>query len=103
MQALAAIETNPAKLHSYCAIMLGVAAIAAGSEPAMEPIDAKKLEENFRIIELEYAELSQLGEELADNFEDAQAIDDASDRILAKCASDTRRLAYNTTFHHTDH
>ena len=67
-----------------------VAAIGADSEAA-ESIDVKQLEEDFWIIDAEYEELSQIGEELADNSDDAQAIEDASDRILAKCASDTRR------------
>src|SRR6185503_1351440 len=102
MAALAAIETNPAKFQSYCAIMLGVAAIAADSEAAGS-IDAKKLEEDFRIIDAEYEELSQLGEELVDGSDDAQAIDDASDRILAKCESDTRLVAYNVTSHQSGH
>ena len=87
--ALAAIEADPAKLQSYCAIKQGVAAIAVGY--SFDKIETK-LEEDFRTVQMEYDAILETSEELADDFDEAQIFDAALDQLWANCITDMATL-----------
>jgi hypothetical protein len=83
---LAAIELDPVKAQAYCDIILG--APEGSDDVAMEETQVK-LEEYFKSLGPEYEALFQLGDEVADDSEEAKILDAAFDRLEARCATDT--------------